>query len=156
MASQTDGFGNTGTASLTFTLDTTAPTIAITSAGGPTNQASQTVTGTVDAADAGATVTVLDGSTVVGTAIVRPAAAAATGVTLTSGTNSLTAQVTDTAGKSTTSTAVVYTLSTTGPAVTEALSIDTGSSATDRISSNDALSGTGLANTVVHFTVDGT
>ena len=156
VASQTDGFGNTGSASLTFTLDTTAPTVAITSAGGPTNQASQTITGTVDVADAGATVTILDGATVVGSAVVQTGGSwTATGVTLTSGTNSLTAQVTDTAGNSTTSTAVVYTLSTTGPTVTEVLSIDTGSSATDHITSNDALSGTGLANTVVHFTVDG-
>ena len=30
VASQTDGFGNTGTASLSFTLDTTAPAVAIT------------------------------------------------------------------------------------------------------------------------------
>src|SRR6202012_3617777 len=95
VASQTDGFGNTGTASLTFTLDTTAPTIAITSAGGPTNQASQTVTGTVDVADAGATVTILDGSAIVGPAIVQAGGGwTATGVTLTSGSNSLTAQVT--------------------------------------------------------------
>ena len=58
-------------ASLSFTLDTTAPVVAITSAGGPTNQASQTITGTVDVADAGATVTILDGTTAVGTAIVQ-------------------------------------------------------------------------------------
>src|SRR5258706_434719 len=70
VASQTDAFGNTGSASLTFTLDTTAPSIAITSTGGPTNQANQTVTGTVDVADAGATVTILDGTTPIGTAIV--------------------------------------------------------------------------------------
>ncbi|MDA9497566.1 Ig-like domain-containing protein, partial [Bradyrhizobium sp. CCBAU 11357] len=47
------------------------------------------------------------------------------------------------------------TLSTTGPTVTEALLSDTGTSATDHITANPALSGTGLANTVVHFTVDG-
>jgi hypothetical protein len=157
VASQTDSFGNTGTASLSFTLDTTAPTIAITSAGGPTNQASQTVTGTVDAADAGATVTVLDGTTTVGTAIVQSNGSwTATGVTLSNGTNSLTAKVTDVAGNTTTSSAVVYTLSTTGPTVTESLSIDTGASATDHITSNDAITGSGLANTVVHFTIDGT
>ena len=156
VASQTDSFGNTGSASLTFTLDTTAPTVAITSAGGPTNQASQTVTGTVDAADAGATVTILDGTTAVGTAVVQSNGSwSATGVTLTNGSNALTAKVTDAAGNSTTSTAVVYTLSTIGPSVTEALSIDTGSSSTDRITSSDVLSGSGLANTVVHFTVDG-
>ena len=50
---------------------------------------------------------------------------------------------------------MIYTLSTIGPTVTESLTIDTGSSATDHITSNDALSGTGLANTVVHFTIDG-
>ena len=72
MASQTDSFGNTGTASLSFTLDTTAPVVAITSPGGPTNQASQTITGTVDVADAGATVTLFDGTTAVGSAIVQP------------------------------------------------------------------------------------
>src|SRR6201999_1485583 len=110
-----DSFGDTGTASLTFTLDTTAPTIAITSAGGPTNQASQTVTGTVDVADAGATVTILDGVTVVGTAIVQSGGGWSTSVTLANGTNSLTAQVTDVAGNNTTSAAVVYTLSTVGP-----------------------------------------
>ena len=71
MASQTDSFGNTGTASLSFTLDTTAPRVAISSAGGPTNQASQTISGTVDVADAGATVTILDGTTAVGSAVVQ-------------------------------------------------------------------------------------
>ena len=54
VASQTDSFGNTGSASLSFTLDTTAPVVAISSRGGPTNQAAQTITGTVDVADAGA------------------------------------------------------------------------------------------------------
>jgi hypothetical protein len=157
VASQTDSFGNTGTASLSFTLDTTAPTIAITSAGGSTNQASQTITGTVDAADAGATVTVLDGTTTVGTAVVQSNGSwTATGVTLSNGSNSLTAQVTDLAGNTTTSSAVIYTLSTTAPTVTESLAFDTGSSATDHITSNDAINGNGIANTVVHFTIDGT
>ena len=45
------------------------------------------------------------------------------------------------------SSAVIYTLSTTAPTVTEVLAFDTGSSASDHITSNDALSGTGLANT---------
>ena len=59
-----DAAGNSSTSSaLSFTLDTTAPVIAITSAGGPTNQAAQTITGVVDAAEAGATVTILDGAT---------------------------------------------------------------------------------------------
>jgi hypothetical protein len=40
-------------ASLTFTLDTTAPTVAITSTGGSTTVATQLISGTVDVADAG-------------------------------------------------------------------------------------------------------
>ena len=155
VASQTDSFGNTGSASLTFTLDTTAPSIAITSAGGPTNQANQTITGTVDVADAGTTVTIFDGTTAVGTAIVQSNGSWTSTVTLSSGSNALTAQVTDLAGNTATSSAVTYTLSTTAPTVTEVLAFDTGSSASDHITSNDALSGTGLANAVVHFTVDG-
>jgi hypothetical protein len=52
IASQTDDFGNTGSSSLTFILDTTAPAVAITSAGGSTKQETQAVSGTVDVADA--------------------------------------------------------------------------------------------------------
>ncbi|MGL3111430.1 Ig-like domain-containing protein [Bradyrhizobium sp. BR 1432] len=155
VASQTDSFGNTGSASLSFTLDTTAPTVAITSAGGPVNQASQTITGTVDVADAGATVTILDGTTAIGTATVQGNGSWSTTVTLNQGGNSLTARVSDAAGNIATSSAVVYTLGTTGPTVTEALVADTGTSASDHVTANPALSGTGLANTVVHLTIDG-
>ena len=141
----------------TLTVDETAPTIAISSLGGSTNQATQLITGTVDVADAGATVTIFDGAAPVGSAIVQGNGGWSSSVTLSNGTNSLTAQVTDLAGNTTTSTPpVVFTLSTTGPAVTENLAFDTGSSAIDHITSNDALSGTGLANTVVSFTIDGT
>jgi hypothetical protein len=155
VASQTDSFGNTGSALLSFTLDTTAPTVAITSAGGPVNQASQSITGTVDVADAGATVTILDGTTAIGTAIVQGNGSWSTTVTLNQGGNSLTARVSDAAGNIATSGAVVYTLSTTGPTVTEALVADTGASATDHVTANPTVNGSGLANTVVHFTVDG-
>ncbi|MCP3391766.1 Ig-like domain-containing protein [Bradyrhizobium sp. CCGB12] len=155
VASQTDTFGNTGSASLSFTLDTTAPTVAITSSGGPVNQASQAISGTVGVADAGATVTILDGTTAIGTAIVQGNGSWSTNVTLANGPNSLTARVSDAAGNTTTSSAVVYTLSTVGPTVTEVLAADTGSSVTDHVTANPGLNGTGLANTVVHFTIDG-
>jgi hypothetical protein len=151
----TDAAGNAATATTNLTVDTVAPTVLITSPGGPTNQAALLVTGTVDVADAGATVTILDGGTPTGTAIVQGDGSWSSNITLNSGSNSLTAKVTDLAGNTTTSAAVVYALSTTGPAVTENLSFDTGSSAIDHITSNAALSGTGLANTVVHFTIDG-
>ena len=46
-------------------------------------------------------------------------------------------------------------IDTTPPAVTEGLVSDTGSSSTDKITSNDALTGSGDPNALVHFTVDG-
>jgi Ca2+-binding RTX toxin-like protein len=46
-------------------------------------------------------------------------------------------------------------IDTTPPAVTERLFSDTGSSSTDKITSNDELTGSGDPNAVVHFTVDG-
>ncbi|WP_456765740.1 Ig-like domain-containing protein [Bradyrhizobium sp. USDA 3650] len=151
----TDAAGNTASTSTTLTVDTVAPAVAITSTGGATNQASQTITGTVDVADAGATVTILDGTATIGTAVVQGNGSWSATVTLNNGSNSLTAQVSDAAGNTATSSAVVYTVSTTGPAVTEALVSDTGSSATDHLTTSPALSGTGLASTVVHFTIDG-
>ena len=69
-ATDTDGAGKTGTSkAITFTLDTTPPTVAITSAGA--NQQSETIFGTVDVVDAGTTVMILDGSTKIGTAVVQ-------------------------------------------------------------------------------------
>ena len=47
-------------------------------------------------------------------------------------------------------------LSTAPPAVTIGLANDTGSSSTDSITSDDTLTGSGDANTVVHFAIDGT
>ena len=46
-------------------------------------------------------------------------------------------------------------IDTKAPAVTERLVSDTGASSSDKISNNDALSGTGDPNAIVQFTVDG-
>jgi hypothetical protein len=46
--------------------------------------------------------------------------------------------------------------STTAPQITAKLTFSAGTSSSDNITSNDALSGTGLANTAVYFTIDGT
>ena len=94
-----DTAGNSSISSpLSFTLDTTAPLVAITSGGGLTNQAAQTITGTVDAAEAGATVTILDNAIPIATAIVQSNGSWSSSVTLSNGNNTLTAQVTDLAG----------------------------------------------------------
>ena len=155
-AKATDTAGDvTTTSAVTATVDTTAPAVAISSLGGPINQAAQTISGT---GEAGATVTLFDNGTPLQlpTVTVGQNGLWSASVTLNNGSNSLTAQATDAAGNTSPSTsAVIYTLTAAGPTVTENLTIDTGSSAIDRITSNDALTGTGLANTVVHFTIDG-
>ena len=105
VASQTDVAGNTGTASLSFTLDTAAPiapTIASFSndsgvvGDGITNDNTLTLTGT---AEANATVKVYDGATLLGTATANGTGAwSYTTGTLNNGAHSLTATATDAAG----------------------------------------------------------
>ena len=111
VASETDAAGNTGTSPLTFTFDTTPPLVTITSAGGSTTQASQTVTGTVaDISAVGTTVTLFRGTTQVGTATVQANGSWSSSITLANGVNHITAVDTDAAGNIGTSTAVTYTL----------------------------------------------
>ena len=128
-ATDTDAAGNTGTsAPITYTLDTVAPTVAIGSTGGVTTTPGQTISGTVtgEAPVAGTTVTVLDGTTAIGTATVAADGSWTTSVTLTGdGPHSLTATDTDAAGNTGTSGATLYTLhsqapvaSNSGPAAT--------------------------------------
>ncbi|MDR3659723.1 MAG: Ig-like domain-containing protein, partial [Mycobacterium sp.] len=98
-------------------IDTTAPTVLISNTGGNTNQSAQTISGTVDIGDVGATVNIYDngGTTPVATTTVQSDGTWSKSVTLVSGTNSLTAQVTDGAGNAGTSNTVIFTLNTVGP-----------------------------------------
>ena len=106
VASQTDGFGNTGTASLSFTLDTTAPVVAITSAGRSDQPGGADHYRHGGCGEAGTTVTLFDNGTTRAAAPRRSAERrqlehqrhAAS-----NGSNSLTAQVTDAAGNTGTS-----------------------------------------------------
>jgi len=91
-----------------------APTVAITSAGGTMTQAAQTITGTVDVADAGSTVNLLDGTTQVGTATVGSTGAWSAKVTLNQGANVLTATDTNATGTGT-SKAITDTLTASTP-----------------------------------------
>ena len=115
-AQLSDTFGNSSTtAALNITLDTTAPAVAITSAGGSTNQPALTISGT---GEAGATVTLFDNGTPLQlpTVTVGPNGLWSANLTLNNGSNSLTAQATDAAGNtSPTSSAAIYTLNTTAP-----------------------------------------
>ena len=89
-----------------------APTVTITSKGGTVTQAAQTITGTVDVADAGTTVNVLDGTTKIGSAVVAADGTWSAKVTLANqGANVLTATDTNAAGTGT-SNSITDTLST--------------------------------------------
>ncbi len=150
VASET-GAGGTGSASLTFTLDTHAPVPSLTSALFASGQI--TVAGTTG--EANDTVSLYDGNTWVGMTTTD-----ATGhfTFVENGSpdtvHSFGANATDVAGNEGHGTGPLVVGGVT-PTVTMSLASDTGSSATDHVTSNAALSGTADANSVVHFTVDG-
>jgi hypothetical protein len=104
------------TGDLGLQIDTTPPVVAISSTGGLTNHPTQTVSGTVDVADAGTVVTLFDGTVALGTATVKSNGSWSDTITLTGdGTHSLTAKDTDAAGNTGISNAVIYTLDTVAP-----------------------------------------
>jgi hypothetical protein len=111
-AEEKDAAGNvSGSASLSFTLDTTAPHVAITSVGGNVTTAQQTITGMVDVADAGSTVTLKQNGSFAGNAVVQANGSWSAQVTLgASGTDTIVAIDTDIAGNVGTSNAVAFTL----------------------------------------------
>jgi hypothetical protein len=111
-ATDTDATGTGTSNAITYTLATGAlpPSVTITSTGVTTSSATQTITGTVDLADAGSTVTILDGSLQIGTAAVGANGVWTTGVTLANaGANVLTATDANSAGTGV-SNSVTYTL----------------------------------------------
>ncbi len=98
--------------------DTAPPTIAITSTAGLTNQASQTVSGTVDLADAGTTVTVFDGASALATATVGSDGNWGASIILVGdGAHTLIAKDTDAAGNTGSSNSINYVLDTTPPSL---------------------------------------
>ena len=119
-----------------------------------TNVKTPTLTGT---AEAGSTVTLDDGSTQLGTAVAGSNGTwSIVSSTLADGTYNLTATATDGAGNvSASSQPLALTIDTAAPAVTAALLHDTGASAADGITSDDTLSGTGSAGSVVTLTEGG-
>ena len=147
LASYTDAAGNVGTRlSATYTLDTTAPIVTITSSAGPTNQVMQTVAGTSSDLNPGTTVTLFDNgnSTSLATATVNPDGSWSTAAQLLGdGGHSIVASYTDAAGNTGTSTPAVYTLDETAPLV----SITSGGGLTNQ--PIQTILGTGEAGTIV-------
>ena len=162
VASQTDTAGNVGSAQLTLTLDTTAPvaptapSLQLASDSGAhgdgiTNVAAPTLTGT---AEAGSTVSIYDGTTVLGTALVgQNGTWSFAAGTLVDGVHQISTIATDQAGNvSPQSQPFALTIDTTAPAVTAALLHDTGQSASDQITSDATLTGVGDPNSTVTIT----
>ena len=109
------GNGNTASGNYTLTIDSTAPTVSITTSTPQTvNTASFTLTGT---ADAGSTVDVLKDGSTIGTTTATNGTWTLL-VTLDEGANTFTASSTDTIGNKGTSGAVIITLDTDRPGVT--------------------------------------
>jgi hypothetical protein len=151
-ASETDIAGNTGTASLSFTLDSVAPTATeqlladtgVSSTDKITSNPALTGSGTT-----GDVVTLTEGGNVLGTATVgKNGTWSFTPTGLTQGAHTITASETDIAGNTGTA-ALTFTLDSVAPSVTEVLANDTGVSATDKITSDATLTGTAEANSVV-------
>ena len=117
-ASETNAAGLTGTSSLTFTYDTSAPTVtaALAHSTGANNVTSNdALTGT---ADANATVTLSEGSTVLGSTTANASGLwAFTPTGLAQGTQTITASETNAAGL-TGSSSLTFTYDTTAPTVT--------------------------------------
>ncbi|TXM63751.1 hypothetical protein FV226_27300 [Methylobacterium sp. WL12] len=145
LASQTDAAGNTGSDTFAFTLQN-APTVAITSSGGLTNTLAVKLAGTVGVSDAGTTVHVLDGATEIGTALVQADGKWSAAVSLLNqqGSHQISASDTNAAGTGKSS-SISYTVDTVAPVVKLGLVQDTGTSSTDKITTNAALTGTAEA-----------
>jgi hypothetical protein len=151
-ATQTDPDGNAVTATLSLTLDKTAPAVSMMLASDTGPSAADKITSNPTirgSGEANTLVTIKNGSTVLGTTMADSTGAwSFTPTSLADGARTLTASQTDLAGNTGTAT-LSFTLDRTAPVVSMALVADTGSSASDKVTSNPALKGTGEANTVV-------
>ena len=155
VASETNAAGVTGSSSLTFTLESTPPTVTVGLTQDTGSSSSDHITSNPalsGTADANAVVTLTEGSTVIGTTTANASGNwSYTPTGLAQGAQTVVASETNAAGV-TGSSSLTFTLESTPPTVTVGLTQDTGSSSSDHITSNPALSGTADANTVVTLT----
>ena len=145
-ARETDKSGNTGTASLTITVDTKSPAVKAVLSTDTGSSATDGITNTTTifgAGDPNALVTLTEGGTTLGTATADPAGNWRFTPNLTDGPHTITARETDAAGN-TGSGAVSFTLDTQAPVVT----IDTPVTSTSN-SGMVTASGTAEASSVV-------
>lgn len=115
VATATDAAGNAGTSlSVVITVDLTPPAVAITSGASTTNDPTPTVSGT---AEMGATVTLREGSTVLGTTIAAGGTWSITASTLPDGLHALFARAVDAYGNAADTATVAITIDTVAPSV---------------------------------------
>ena len=157
VASQTDGFGHTGTATLIFTLDTAVPAAPTTpdlasmsdsgnSTDNNTNLAAATFTGT---AEAGSTVTIFSDGVAIGSGVPTSGTYTITTSALTDGTHSITAKATDTAGNTSLASAalsvVIDTAAPAAPSTPDLASASDSGNSTDNYTNISAATFTGTA-----------
>ncbi|KQP93247.1 hypothetical protein ASF60_14990 [Methylobacterium sp. Leaf113] len=159
VASVTDPAGNVGSATVAFTLDTTAPAVTVGLQADTGASASDRLTSNAalrGKGDANATVQF----TVDGQASVRTAVADASGNWvytprgLSDGEHTIVATETDAAGNTGSST-LTFTFDTVAPVISAALKADTGLSAKDGVTSDATLSGSTDAGSTVSVRIDG-
>jgi ELWxxDGT repeat protein len=145
-------------AAILSAINTTTPTVTAALAADTGSSALDQLTSSAiltGAAEANGTVTVSDGTSVLGTTTATAGGTwNFTPIGLTDGSYTLTASETDLAGN-TGSASLSFVLDTTLPVVTEALASDTGASGTDGVTNNATLTGAGEANAVVTLTEAG-
>jgi hypothetical protein len=138
--------------SLTFTLDTTAPVVTerlVKDTGASSTDNITSTAGLTGIGSAGGVVTLTEGTTVLGTVTVSSSGTwNFTPTKLAQGTHTIVDTETDVAGNIGT-TSLTFTLDTVAPVVTERLLNDTGTSATDNVTADPTLTGTGEAHSVV-------
>jgi Bacterial Ig-like domain/Bacterial Ig domain len=152
-ASETDLANNIQTATLSFTLDHTAPAVSIALVSDTGSSAVDGITSNPavhGVGQANTAVTIKDGATTLGTTMADSSTGAwsFTPGAMANGAHTLTATQTDIAGNIGTGT-LSFTLDKTAPAVSMVLPWDTGTSATDKITSNPQVTGHGDANALV-------
>ncbi len=150
--SQTDLAGNTGTATLSFTLDSSASTVSVALFADTGSSSTDKITSNPTVKGVGQAntlVTIKEGGVTLGTAM-----ADGTGawnfapVGLADGAHVISVSQTDLAGNTGTAT-LSFTLDSSASTVSVALFADTGSSSTDKITSNPTVKGVGQGNTLV-------
>ena len=162
--SQTDLAGNTGTATLSFTLDRAAPVVSMALLSDDGSSSTDKITSNPavkGVGQANTPVTIKEGGVTLGTAMADGTGAwNFTPVGLADGAHVFSVSQTDLAGNTGTATLSFTLDSSQGsspppPALSIALISDTGSSSTDRITSDPTVKGVGQANTLVTITEGG-